>query len=306
MGTQKLNVKDLNLLVVFDRLYIEQSVTRAAQSLHITQSAVSQSLKKLQDQFREPLFIRSAGGMEPTAYAESIYPHVRDLLDKAEYIFFSQAEFEPETADNDFTIGVPEYVGFPVFENVYEKLADAAPNVRINTLNTSRYSGSLDLLENRDVDLLIGNYDKLDKTLNYEEIYTEKYVCAYRKSHPLENNITQQAYFEAKHVGVSLSGRKKGMLDEYLARDGKSRDIHMTTSQYWLGMKAVEQTNMILTEPERVVRLMKPYFNVHVVPLPFDSPPFHIKMVWHRYTDGSPAHIWLRNFVGGLIKCDVA
>ena len=65
----KLPKVDLNLFVVFDTVYTERNLTRAARILHITQPAVSNALKRLRAAFGDPLFVRTPRGVAPTPVA---------------------------------------------------------------------------------------------------------------------------------------------------------------------------------------------------------------------------------------------
>ena len=71
---------DLNLLVVFDVLMTERSVTRAAERLGRTQSAVSHSLSRLREQFGDPLLSKGGARMQPTALALDLIEQARPML----------------------------------------------------------------------------------------------------------------------------------------------------------------------------------------------------------------------------------
>ena len=75
---------DLNLLVAFDALFDERSVTRAASRLARTQSAVSGMLAKLRRTFSDQLFVRTSHGILPTRRAEALAGPIKDLLASAQ------------------------------------------------------------------------------------------------------------------------------------------------------------------------------------------------------------------------------
>lgn len=72
---------DLNLLLAFDAIYQQRSVTRAAQAMHLSQPAVSNALRRLRDVCGDPLFIKSRGGVTPTLVAHRMADYVRSALD---------------------------------------------------------------------------------------------------------------------------------------------------------------------------------------------------------------------------------
>ncbi len=70
----------LNLLVIFECIYRRLSISKAAESLYITPSAVSQSLQRLRAQFIDPLFIRSGKGIAPTTTGLNLHHHLEKNL----------------------------------------------------------------------------------------------------------------------------------------------------------------------------------------------------------------------------------
>jgi DNA-binding transcriptional LysR family regulator len=97
---------DLNLLVVFDTVFTEGSITAASRKLSLSQPAVSHALARLRDVFGEPLFERQGRGIAPTPLARSIAGPVREALGAMERTFGQAAGFEPTTAERHFRIGL--------------------------------------------------------------------------------------------------------------------------------------------------------------------------------------------------------
>ena len=75
---------DLNLLVIFECIYQNLSISKAAETLFITPSAVSQSLQRLRTQFNDPLFIRAGKGITPTVTAVNLHHHLGNNLNSLE------------------------------------------------------------------------------------------------------------------------------------------------------------------------------------------------------------------------------
>lgn len=67
---------DLNLLTIFEAVYVHKGIVNAAKVLNITPSAISQSINKLRALFPDPLFIRKGQGVTPTAYATHLHKHI--------------------------------------------------------------------------------------------------------------------------------------------------------------------------------------------------------------------------------------
>src|SRR5436309_11254939 len=85
---------DLNLLLAFESLMIERSVTRAARRSGLSQPAMSNALARLRRTFNDPLLIRTAEGMKPTPVAQSLIVPVRAALDGMRAVFEESTTFD--------------------------------------------------------------------------------------------------------------------------------------------------------------------------------------------------------------------
>src|SRR4051812_8816197 len=104
----RLSEIDLNLLVVFEAIYREGNLTRAAKKLHLTQPALSHALSRLRKMFGDPLFARTGRAMVPTPFARNLVGPVREALSTLERGLFPNQAFAPETARRRFIVGMRE------------------------------------------------------------------------------------------------------------------------------------------------------------------------------------------------------
>jgi len=86
---------DLNLVPVLDALFQEGSVSRAADRLGLTQSAMSHALRRLRMYFDDPLFVRGSGGMSPTPKAQELAPIVAEMMERVRSYLVPGAGFNP-------------------------------------------------------------------------------------------------------------------------------------------------------------------------------------------------------------------
>src|SRR5215208_5290884 len=103
-GPMELRELDLNLLVVFNQLRVERRVSKVAESLGISQPAVSNSLAKLRKLFGDELFLRTPKGMEPTPYADQLAESVGYALAMIHSGLNQRTSFNPSTSERAFTI----------------------------------------------------------------------------------------------------------------------------------------------------------------------------------------------------------
>src|SRR5712691_11865548 len=104
----KLGALDLNLLVVFDAIMRDRSVTRAGQRLGLSQPAMSHALARLRHMLKDELFVRSPAGMAPTPRAEQLTRPIRHALDELQHSL-EPAHFDPCTATQAFDVAVDNY-----------------------------------------------------------------------------------------------------------------------------------------------------------------------------------------------------
>src|ERR1700682_5230299 len=121
---------DLNLLVVFEVLMNERNVTRAAERLGRTQSAVSHSLSRLRRPLGDPLLIKSGGRMQPTAFALDLVEQARPMLRGIERVLSLRHVFDAASSQLVFRLAAPDFM-LTLFANLLERLRDEAPGVSV-------------------------------------------------------------------------------------------------------------------------------------------------------------------------------
>lgn len=296
MARPKSTKKDLNLLSVLETLYQERSVSRAAAQLNLTQSAVSHALKRLRNNFGDELFVRSASGIEPTAFAQKIITDVSDILTASQNVFERRHEFDPAASDRLFKIGMPEYAGFALLKNFQEILQETAPSIRILTVNLTRDEWE-DVLQHDRADLIVGRFNVPTKTYNYEDLFSDEFVCvADTKSRWIKGGkISLENYLKAPHLHISIvKNFQQSRIDRELARMGKQRKIQMTVSNAGLAFHLLKGSDMLLTAQARIAGPLAETLGLKTAKLPFKSPVYETRQIWHRRFDDDPAHIWLR------------
>ena len=150
---------DLNLLVMLDALLREQSVTRAARAMDITQPAMSNALKRLRKLLGDPVLVRTASGMQPTARAAQLHRPVRNVLAEMEALIAPNRAFEPETAERLFTILITDYAASILMPHIVDVLEDEAPNIALNILSAG--SDAIDQIERGEADFLVNEFGRL-------------------------------------------------------------------------------------------------------------------------------------------------
>ena len=127
-------MRDLNLMLVFEALWLDRSVTSAATRLGVSQAAVSGSLKRLRDGYQDKLFTLVGRRMQPTPMAEAISPSVLDALALIRQTQVKRMTFDPLTANRGFVIRTRDIGEMICLPSVIKRLAIEAPEVKIRTV----------------------------------------------------------------------------------------------------------------------------------------------------------------------------
>ena len=302
----ELHQLDLNLLVVFNQLLIERGVSKVADTLGISQPAVSNSLAKLRKIFGDDLFLRTPKGMEPTPFADQLAESVSYALAMIHSGVNQRTTFEPATAKRAFTIGMTDIGEIYFLPALIERLRREAPGVTLSTMRNAAIN-LRDELESGKVDLALGLLPQLKAGFFQRRLFTQSYVCLMRQGHRLDKRRMSLAEFSsAEHLVVISAGTGHGKVDELLLRSGVERTVRLTVPHYVSVGHILRGSDLIATVPKRLAdRLVEP-FGLAEVPHPAKLPDVAINVFWHAKYHRSPANRWLRGVVFELFGSDEA
>lgn len=290
---------DLQLLECFEALMRERSVSRAAERMGLSQSAMSEVLARLRDRFDDPLLVRGREGMQPTPRALELAPRVRDIVVRLRELVAGRESFDPAQCAMRLKLAASDYTQFLMLPRLTEILAERAPDVAVDVLpiNILRVGEALDLGE---IDLAVAYYVDPPPTLKRRPLFREHYVGVARHGHPaLGSRIDTAAYAALRHVSVAPSGLTffSGALDSLLAAQGMKRKVAVTSPHFLLAANLVAHSDLVLALPSRAARRLAAQLPLTLFDIPFDLPEIDIAMYWHERTHTSSAHQWLRDQV---------
>ena len=287
---------DLNLLVAFDALLTERSVTRAASRVGLGQSAMSHNLARLRSLFGDELFTRSGDGMRPTPRAMALADPVRLTLAHIQSAVLQREAFDPATATRVFRIGLPDSVEVAVVPALIERLQGAAPGVQL-LLHSSNRLSILKELDSGSLDLAIGVFNEGQTHHKRRRLYTDSFLCLFS---PTQLNLTApvslQDYLRWPHVLTSLGGRR-GAVDDALAKHKLRRSIIMITPSFMAVPFVVRRARVFATMPSWLARYFSDAFALVTSPVPVELPSFTVSLLWHASFDHDPGHSWLRRTI---------
>ncbi|TKB50756.1 LysR family transcriptional regulator [Ferrimonas aestuarii] len=298
---------DLNLLRTLLTLIEEQSVSRTAERLFLSQSAVSKQLTKLRQQFNDPLFKRHPKGLKPTPRARILEPKLRHWLALSEEIIEPQG-FDPSTSQRQFRIALNETSFVTLLPKFLAPLMKAAPGIKLKTLDWEAVTmaglckGRADLaLFARDVDERAPwahQIAAIPKNLCYQPLVEERHICLVRQGHPvLEHPWDLSVYLTQQHVKMDCEGSEHWLLDRVLAEQGHTLEVGMVTSDFHSAAVLTQHSDMVFTCTQGFGNQVADTHDLVKLPLPVKLQPSFKLIAWPQSIDADPAHRWLREFV---------
>jgi DNA-binding transcriptional LysR family regulator len=288
---------DLNLLVAFDLLMQEQNVSRAAERMFVGQSAMSHILQRLRQQLDDPLLVKTPTGMKPTDRALALIGPVKAVLRDVRSLISTREEFDPAKSVRRFVIAATDYMELLVIPALVERIARYAPGVDIHVKRTEAPFPEREL-ECNDLDVVLG-FEVILKPpvhLVVEKLFDDRMTCLVSLNHPVNSGdrLTLDEYVLMKHMLISRTGSRIGVIDEWLAEKGLERRIALIVPHFLSAPFIVAKTDMLLSLPERIAEKFVGLAPVKILPVRMDFPDYRLVMIWHPLREKDPAHRWLR------------
>jgi DNA-binding transcriptional LysR family regulator len=290
--------RDVRMLVLFDEIYRTQSMTRAAERLSLAQPTASIWLAKLRRQWRDPLFVRTSTGMQPTPRADALIGPAREALALLRRLTGDGATFDPATAQHDFRICMTDASHITMLPRLLAHIRAVAPDVRleIGPISTS----TARMLETGEADLALGFVPGLEAGFHEQQLYEQDFICLVNASHPrIGDAFTARAYREESHIGI-LSSASYPMVQSALKGQGIERNVALELPGF-LGLAAiVSATDLVATVPRTIGEMLAATGAIRVFPCPVRIPTFMVRQYWHARYHQDAAHRWLRGVCANL------
>ncbi|TIX87498.1 LysR family transcriptional regulator [Rhizobium sp. P44RR-XXIV] len=299
MHSPNINSIDLNLLRVFDAVFREGNILRAAQRLGMSQPAASHALARLRHALDDDLFVRSAQGMLPTSRAEQLAEPIRQALSYLE-LGLQSGPFEPATSKQKFKLAVDNCSAIALTSKIVLAVGAVAPGISLNL----RPSGTADIdrmIDASELDLFIGRPGEDRERFASEDLSSDDFVIVHRSElRKAQTPMTAEELIGKPHLHLSSAGDDTGFLDRWLGERQMHRDVKHSVPL--LGCTDV------LSEQDIYVPMRRPIAEaickgsrLAISELPFISPRIATCMRWHRRLDSQPAHIWLRDAIRSAV-----
>jgi DNA-binding transcriptional LysR family regulator len=279
---------DLNLLLVLDTVLEERSVVRAAERLHVTPSAISNSLARLRTVVGDPLVSRSGRGIVPTPRATTMAPALHRALRELDDVVHGGA-FDPATTDRTFTIAMADAVQLVRLPPLAARLAVEMPRARLRALSidTLLATGGL---AGTEVDVVIGAGEG-GPGVHEQPLYAERTVLVARAGHPRARaRLSKTALGALRHVEVHVAaGRGNRPLAATYAELGIAREVVIVVPTFTAAAAIVAATDYVASLPASLVDVVGPRLGLVRLRPPLPAISVSIRMLWHERTHRDPA-----------------
>lgn len=284
---------DLNLLVALDALLRERNVTRAGQRIGLSQPAMSGTLARLRELFRDDLLVRVGRNLELTPLAQELGKPLRECIERIENMIEHRRAFTPAREERIFTIAASDYAAFLLLPPLLERLTTEAPGIRVKF---TRLDGrSLELLGEDRVDFVIMP-SEIETNFPGELLFIDRWVCAAWSKHPdLGKRLSKEEFGAMPHLGFELPERDgHSVADYHLSGLQVHRNIPATTESFLVAPFLLRGTRLITVAHQRLAERVKAAADIRIFDPPYPMPDIHESIYWNPRHSSAAPHKWLR------------
>jgi len=287
---------DLNLLVALDTLIRVRNVSRAADEMFITQSAMSNALGRLRDYFDDPLLIQVGRTMELSPLAASLEPSLRDIIVRIEAAIVSTPSFAPEEATRTISLIVSDYTLSTVMPTFLQLVTKQAPKLRIEFKPQQNVPHLL--LERGEADLLIAPTVFSSPNHPSEVLYQEPICCVVASDGPFKGaRLTEQEFLSAGHIVMQPPNGGESFALRICDQLGLRIRVEVASYSFGSLPLLVRHSARIALVQQSLVKTMLDLGGVRIMEPPVVMPALEQSMQWHSYRTRDPALTWIREQV---------
>ena len=289
---------DLNLLIALNALLSEASVSRAAERLGLSESAMSRTLARLREATGDELLVRAGRAMVPTPRALALRDRVKELVEEASAVLRPEGPgLNLSTLVRMFTVRANDGFTEAFAHLLVARTAHEAPGVRLRF--APKPDKDVRPLREGLIDLDVGVLGESGPEVRVQALYRDRFVAVVRQAHPLlaQGEITPERYAAYDHVVTSRGRRITGFVDDALAASGLTRNVAVVVPSFGTALSTAAATDMVALIPASYFEHLRASTGLRSFELPMPTEHITISQMWHPRHDRDPAHRWLRGVV---------
>lgn len=290
---------DLNLLRVLSAIHRTGSVTAAGKALALSQPATSNALARLRDHFKDDLFVRSPGGLQPTRLCERLAPGVQAQLQTLEALVSVRDDFDPARSEMRWRLSLSDLGEMMFLPPLAAALRQQAPQAHVTNVSVAAEDVPA-ALESRDIDFAIGILQPRHRGVRADLLFREHYVALTSSrwrpaSGAAGRTLSARQLAEASLVVASPTATFHGSVEKMLVRMKLSERIVLRARHFGALPELALNTDLLTIVPQMYAANLGQRHDLRVWELPrAAAPSYEVRMVWHTSTAQDPAHQWIR------------
>jgi len=288
---------DANLIVILDALLIDASVTKAAERLGRSPSAVSHALARLREVFDDPLFVRAGQRLVPTSRATQLAPTVHIIVSGLEGLLYREDAFDPQAHQRSFALACSDLFELTALPGLRTELADLAPGITL-TRNTPPGGGSIEALRRGQVDIaVIENPEAAPANdISAETLYQDACVLVAPARHPLARVRLTRRHLIAG--GPSLIVAEERLAETLLNETGLDQAGQLlTASSVLIALHTALARDALALVPSSLSRIAQRDLGMITLETTMRLPSVQVDLMWHLSVERDPCHTWLRDLI---------
>ncbi|MBD2186406.1 LysR family transcriptional regulator [Planktothrix sp. FACHB-1355] len=298
MKSIDLGTIDLNLLVAFEALFEERSVTAAARRLYLGQPAMSAALGRLRSLFKDELFIRIGAKMEPTSKCKALAPGILLALQQIRQTIEFNRSFNPASSQRSFAIGSSDSVSYVLMPKLWEICQQTAPGINLRLMAFEK-DNVKEMLEQGIIDVALGVFPNPPQQTSIEPLFQERFIGIARQGHPalIDGSISRETFVSLPHALFTMRRDATGEIDKLLARYHLQRRVALTISHALAIPEIVSKSNLVAAIPSRLAKSFISLCPLQIFEVPLETEPWTVSLLWSKLVDKDLANSWLRQTI---------
>jgi DNA-binding transcriptional LysR family regulator len=282
---------DLNLLHALCALLEERHVTRAARRCFLSQPAMSRAFERLREMFGDALLVRSGRAYERTVRGERILRELESLMPRLEALVRGE-RFDPVRSRERFRVALTDHASAVLLAPLLQRVRTEAANVNVDV--SVWHSRVYEDVAAGRLDTAL-SAEAVPAVLDAEVLYEEEFVCLVGSGQRIgAKRFTLKQYLQIPHALVETWEGQQTPVDRRLSELGVKRRAALRLPFFVSTVLAIARTDLTLTLPRRLAKIMSPISDVRLVEPPREIKGFSYFMAWHPRLTSEPAHVWFR------------
>jgi LysR family transcriptional regulator, nod-box dependent transcriptional activator len=291
---------DLNLLVPLKALLHERNVTRAAERIHLSQSAMSRTLDRLRSELGDELLVRVGRNYELTPRGTTLLDELGQVMPRLARLWAGEP-FSSAQSEAHIRLAMSDYASSVVLPPLAEILARLAPGITLEVVPWHERVHEDNGLAT--ATHLILSPLAVPSTFRVEFLFEDVFLCVLgRKLSCGKSSLRMKEYLSFRHISVETQPHQQNLIERSLGEAGLQRRVVVHLPYFLAAIRMLETTDLVLTMPTRIAEPVLALFDLPSLKAPKDIPAIRYSMVWHRRFDSDLLHIWLRETVRQIFR----